>query len=172
MNCASPVATCVHQDSLYHLSLYACYDKKLEASRNDFKIGETRETDCVLSSSEILEVLSKEGLEWDDIPLGPINEAAQVYLSREMAHWDADSEFEASGGYLEFVMRYAAQELFGHSIHGPLQYKQRRNPNWQEVFLELNGEKVCAFPDDFKHQLQTKTGTSTVLSCCTAGAAR
>lgn len=56
---------------------------------------------------------------------------------------DPGSEFESSGGYLEFVLRYAAKELFNVDLPGPLPYKQRRNPNWQEVTLEVDGKQVC-----------------------------
>eukprot|EP00667_Euglena_gracilis_P007135 EG_transcript_7200 len=130
---------------IYHLSVYTCFDKKLEAARDDFKVDGVRETDCVVSSSEILEILIKEHLDWDSIPLGDVDDESKVYLSNEMVHWDADSEFESSGGYLEFVMRYAAKELFGVTVEGPLQYKQRRNPNWQEVTLEVDGKPVLVF---------------------------
>ena len=39
-----------------------------------------------------------------------------------------------------------SKELFGQTIAGPLNYKQRRNPNWQEVSLEVGGQKVPPYP--------------------------
>jgi iron only hydrogenase large subunit-like protein len=135
-------------EDIYHLALYACFDKKLEAARDDFTVGAAvRETDCVLSTSEVLEILLREHLDWDTIPCDEEEEknGAAVYLSSEVAHWDPGSEFESSGGYLEFVLRYAAKELFNVDLPGPLPYKQRRNPNWQEVTLEVDGKQVLVF---------------------------
>ena len=39
-------------DSIYHVSVMMCYDKKLEASRSDFynDIFRTRDVDCVITS--------------------------------------------------------------------------------------------------------------------------
>lgn len=44
-----------------------------------------------------------------------------------------------SGGFLEFVFRYAALELFGVELgwEQPLAYQQGRNADYQEVLLEL-----------------------------------
>lgn len=44
--------------SIYHVAIMPCYDKKLEASRDDFydKVHETRDVDCVLATTEILKV--------------------------------------------------------------------------------------------------------------------
>lgn len=41
---------------IYHVSVMPCYDKKLEASRDDFfdKETESRDVDCVVTSSKII----------------------------------------------------------------------------------------------------------------------
>lgn len=41
-------------DSVYHVTLMPCYDKKLEASREDFfnQKLQTRDVDCVVTASE------------------------------------------------------------------------------------------------------------------------
>lgn len=40
-------------DVIYHVSVMPCFDKKLEASRNEFynEFHKTRDVDCVLSTS-------------------------------------------------------------------------------------------------------------------------
>eukprot|EP00993_Chasmostoma_nieuportense_P000276 NODE_1256_length_1582_cov_3.758763_g1186_i0.p1 GENE.NODE_1256_length_1582_cov_3.758763_g1186_i0~~NODE_1256_length_1582_cov_3.758763_g1186_i0.p1 ORF type:complete len:477 (-),score=135.31 NODE_1256_length_1582_cov_3.758763_g1186_i0:122-1552(-) len=129
-------------DQIYHLAIYSCYDKKLEASREDFQTNGHRETDCVVTAVELLDLLKREQLDWATIPLDPTD---THLLSAEVPNWGAESAFEASGGYLEFIFRYAAKELFGQQIDGPLKYTQRRNPNWQEVSLEVEGKKVLCF---------------------------
>lgn len=41
-------------EQVYHVTLMPCYDKKLEASREDFynSLKETRDVDCVITASE------------------------------------------------------------------------------------------------------------------------
>lgn len=43
-------------DQIYHVTVMPCYDKKLEASREDFynDIYRTRDVDCVISTGIIL----------------------------------------------------------------------------------------------------------------------
>ncbi|KAF9647239.1 iron hydrogenase [Thelephora ganbajun] len=52
-------------DQIYHVAVMPCYDKKLEASRQDFynDIFSTRDVDCVITTGE-LELLMKEK-SWD-----------------------------------------------------------------------------------------------------------
>ncbi|KXN90594.1 Cytosolic Fe-S cluster assembly factor NAR1 [Leucoagaricus sp. SymC.cos] len=52
-------------NEIYHVSVMPCYDKKLEASRQDFfdEIFQSREVDCVVTTGE-LELMMKE-LGWD-----------------------------------------------------------------------------------------------------------
>ena len=52
-------------DQIYHVSVMPCYDKKLEASRQDFynEVYSTRDVDCVITTGE-LELMMREK-EWD-----------------------------------------------------------------------------------------------------------
>jgi len=60
--CTEPVNS---PDQIYHVTVMPCYDKKLEASRQDFynDVFATREVDCVITTGE-LELLMKEK-SWD-----------------------------------------------------------------------------------------------------------
>jgi len=49
-----------------------------------------------------------------------------------------------SGGYLECIFRYAAKELFGVEV-GEIVYKTRRNSDFKEVTLEVEGKAVLRF---------------------------
>ena len=49
------------------------------------------------------------------------------------------AEGGSSGGYLDFVFRFAAQELFGVRVQGPLRFKRGRNIDFQEVVLKGGG---------------------------------
>ncbi len=43
-----------------------------------------------------------------------------------------------SGGFLDFVFRHAARELFGVIVSpGPLPFKRGRNPDFEELVLEV-----------------------------------
>lgn len=44
----------ISPDDIYHVTLMPCYDKKLEASRDDFynKLKNTRDVDCVITASK------------------------------------------------------------------------------------------------------------------------
>ena len=53
-------------DNIYHCAIMPCYDKKLEASRDDFynDILKTRDVDCVLTSVEILDIIAQENIDF------------------------------------------------------------------------------------------------------------
>lgn len=46
----------INPSKIYHVTVMPCYDKKLEASREDFynEIYKCRDVDCVITSSKIL----------------------------------------------------------------------------------------------------------------------
>lgn len=55
-------------------------------------------------------------------------------------------EYSSSGGFVEFVFRYAARELFGVTVPpGPLQYVPGRNADYREVLLQVDGNVVLRF---------------------------
>ena len=51
----------VTPDRVYHVTVMPCFDKKLEASRQDFfsDVYSTRDVDCVISTSEVFSILSQ-----------------------------------------------------------------------------------------------------------------
>jgi iron only hydrogenase large subunit-like protein len=57
-------------DNIYHCAIMPCYDKKLEASRDDFynDIMKTRDVDCVLTSVEILDILAQKNIDFKALP--------------------------------------------------------------------------------------------------------
>jgi iron only hydrogenase large subunit-like protein len=96
-----------------------CYDKKLEASRPDFFLEQydTREVDCVLTTSEIDKMFYEQNLNFAQMTESPIDDmfnkvsidpASQI----EMAYGVPGS---SSGGGLEYIFATAARELF--NIH-------------------------------------------------------
>lgn len=49
-----------------------------------------------------------------------------------------------SGGYADFIFHYAAKNLF-QETNATLNYKNLRNPDFQEAVLEKDGEVVLRF---------------------------
>ena len=66
LSCAHSPATILRANQIYHVGVMPCFDKKLEASREDFfnKELETRDVDCVLTSGEILTMIKERGIDF------------------------------------------------------------------------------------------------------------
>ncbi|KAL6046851.1 Cytosolic iron-sulfur assembly component 3 [Balamuthia mandrillaris] len=131
-------------EKIYHTSVMPCFDKKLEASRNDFynESLQTREVDCVLSSAELLDLIKEKGVDFPSLEPSPLDSLFTNTDPKELFGVRG-----GSGGYAECVFRYAAKELFGVDIpeDRPLEWKQGRNPNFQTVSLEVDGETKLTF---------------------------
>ncbi|WCJ28162.1 Cytosolic iron-sulfur assembly component 3 [Euphorbia peplus] len=140
-------------DEVYHVTVMPCYDKKLEAVRDDFTFevesqGESNENpitipevDSVLTSGEVLDLIKLKSVDFsalEDSPLDRIltnvNEEGHLY-----------GVSGSSGGYAETVFRYAAKMLFGVETKGPLAFKTIRNTDFRELSLEVDGHVVLKF---------------------------
>eukprot|EP00850_Spirogloea_muscicola_P016084 SM000128S26217 [mRNA] locus=s128:156922:161062:- [translate_table: standard] len=134
-------------DQVYHVTVMPCYDKKLEASRDDFVFavddasGNCSETDCVLTSGEMLELLDKQGVDFKQLEESP--------LDRLVTNVDEDGHLYGarggSGGYAESIFRYAAKVLFGRGVAEPVEFRTVRNVDFKEVSLEVDGKTVLRF---------------------------
>ena len=135
---------------IYHVTVEPCYDKKLEASRNDFynQQEDSRDVDCVITSLEIEQMLSSQTTSLGDVTPaeidfpwldGSISSNEISYLNTLVSHRGT-----GSGGYAEHVMAIAAKELFGES-EPQLNFRVLRNSDLQEAILEKNGEVVLRF---------------------------
>jgi iron only hydrogenase large subunit-like protein len=163
-----------------------CYDKKLEASREDFETaGNVKETDCVLSTLEVVELLNEkvrasllvgddttplrklvnrgfilehttpacvylQGLHLKDCPVDNMDSIITLMAGHPACQVEGSSGLHGwpggSGGYVDFVFRVAAQELFGVQVPaGPLPYKTLRNSDFKEVTLTVDDRVVLRF---------------------------
>jgi iron only hydrogenase large subunit-like protein len=88
-------------DQIHHISVMPCYDKKLEASRQDFynEIYSTRDVDCVITTGE-LEVMMRER-DWDlSVPIqGELDHPPDSALPELITHHGT-----SSGSYLHSLM--------------------------------------------------------------------
>jgi iron only hydrogenase large subunit-like protein len=113
---------------IYHVSIMPCYDKKLEASRQDFydDIYKTRDVDLVLSTAELEHVVLNEKI---DIPSLPELEYRSEFMKGDGIHL-VGTEGSSSGGYLSFIMRYAVYHLFGVHL------------SWTDIERGTNGIRI------------------------------
>ncbi|CAA3030689.1 NAR1 [Olea europaea subsp. europaea] len=138
---------CLRAEEIYHVTVMPCYDKKLEAVRDDFVFqvdseGEKiTEVDSVLTTGEVLDLIQSKSVDFttlDESPvdklLSNVDEEGRIYGVRG-----------GSGGYADTVFRHAARMLFGKEFGGPLQFKTVRNSDFQEVTLEVEGKTVLKF---------------------------
>ncbi|XP_021933170.1 probable cytosolic Fe-S cluster assembly factor AGAP009023 isoform X2 [Zootermopsis nevadensis] len=131
-------------DSVYHVTLMPCYDKKLEASREQFfnQQLQTRDVDCVITAVELEQLLQSEDQSlttMDSVPLDFPWSKTQSSIPPLVSH-----QGSGSGGYAELIFIHAARELFGFTqleVH----YKLLRNPDFREVTLEQDGKVLLKF---------------------------
>ncbi|XP_035261857.1 nuclear prelamin A recognition factor isoform X1 [Anguilla anguilla] len=129
-------------DKVFHIVVAPCYDKKLEAVREEFfnSLLESRDVDCVLTSGEIFQMMEEQKVtigNLDSVPLDHVfGEADGAGLVRH--------EGRGSEGFLEHIFKNAAKELFGFEVN-EIVYKTLRNRDFQEVSLERDGETLLQF---------------------------
>lgn len=141
-------------EEVYHVTVMPCYDKKLEASRDDFvfqldphaeehegEVNMILEVDSVLTTGEILELIQSKEVDFKSLEEAPLDKL----LTNVNEEGDLYGVRGSSGGYAETIFRYAAKTLFGRHIDGPLNFRNIRNSDFQEVTLEVEGETVLKF---------------------------
>eukprot|EP00897_Mesotaenium_endlicherianum_P006813 jgi/Mesen1/615/ME000108S10773 len=185
-----------------------CYDKKLEASRDDFifalkppsaaaaaaaacsdengddydehdrgrtvspsggangngdngggQLPNVTEVDCVLTSSEIYELLQKQEVDFAALPEAPLDKLIDDVDERGHLFGVRGG----SGGYAECIFRHAARVLFGRRVgdDGPLEFTTLRNSDFKEVSLEvLNFACAYGFRNIQNLVRKVKTGRS------------
>ncbi|XP_013197617.2 probable cytosolic Fe-S cluster assembly factor GL21135 [Amyelois transitella] len=130
----------VEPGEVYHVTFMPCYDKKLEASREDFysDILGCHDVDCVITAIELEQMLSNSGVALGAAP------AAALDWPWGGARAGVHGRGSGSGGFADHVFRAAAEQLFGEA-HAQLVYKNLRNPDFREVTLEKDGKEVLRF---------------------------
>lgn len=130
----------VTADKIYHVTVMPCFDKKLEAAREDFvnKLYSSQEVDCVLTPVELELMFAR-----DEVDL---SQAQPASLDGDLSSGPTLTSHpgSSSGGYAHHVFVNAARELFNQDIN-QLQWKTLRNADFREVTLEADGEVVLRF---------------------------
>nr|KAF6416559.1 nuclear prelamin A recognition factor [Molossus molossus] len=126
-------------DKIFHVIVAPCYDKKLEALREDVPtaLHSSRGADCVLTSGEIVQIMEQSDLSVKD---AAVDTLFGDQKEEEVRCHDGTS----SDGYLAHIFRHAAKELFNEDV-GAVTYRTLRNKDFREVTLEKNGEVLLRF---------------------------
>lgn len=134
-------------EQVYHVTVMPCYDKKLEASREDFYNSETksRDVDCVITPIELEQMLNEHGVTLSEINGRDVDKPFESEMERtresSSLHGHGGS---GSGGYAEFIFRYAASQLFDQQ-DVRVEFKSLRNPDFQEATLRKDGQTLLTF---------------------------
>ena len=138
----------IEPNTIYHVCIMPCFDKKLESTRKDFfnELYQTKDVDCVLSTNEIEQLLDQEkiylnDLEDDCLDLPIVTENNLMKQDQMYSHYGG-----GSGGYGVNVLLYAAKHLFNYDLRPEdIVFKQLRNSDFKEFNLEINGEIKLKF---------------------------
>jgi len=136
-----PTKLGVDQSRVYHVTVMPCFDKKLEASREDFleEVTNTKDVDCVITTLEIEDMLNREKKELEscgNVKLDTIIEGYDTVLRA--------TDGSGSGGYSDQLFRFMAKTEFSQILDS-LTYKTLKNADFKEVILEQDGKTVLKF---------------------------
>ena len=92
----------VSRDTVYHVTLMPCFDKKLEASRDDFADDQTgvKDVDCVITTLELEEMLERENMDLAKLPSTKIDTILENGDTNILGN-----DGSGSGGYSDHLFR-------------------------------------------------------------------
>ena len=149
---------------VFHVSVMPCYDKKLEAVREELMVGSVPETDCVLTTGELETWLDKYSSGWNttssaacatsgdldtlvigaggadiDINNGPGSTIAAITVGK--------TDAVESGGYMNFIYRITQSQDRGYPMLSDAEVPMRtgRNPDVRECDLHLQNGRTLHF---------------------------
>ncbi|KAH9260864.1 hypothetical protein BASA81_001331 [Batrachochytrium salamandrivorans] len=140
---------------VYHVSIMPCPDKKLEASRTEFKRldGEDAEVNCVLTATELCDLLVNFYGDLDGAFANlPVNSNSSLTPLEVEFGGNVEERFAGNSGSLcAFVFRYACRELFGVDLpaDAALPFKRGRNADTWTLELEMEGRTVLNFATSY-----------------------
>jgi iron only hydrogenase large subunit-like protein len=126
----------IPQNKVWHLSVMPCFDKKLEASREDFTENGVRDVDCVITTAELVKMIGERG-----INLTQLEESQNLsaFETKMVSHPGS-----SSGGYLHHLLTVSAQSLFGMDVGVAeargVSVRTVRNGDMVEYTLAENGQ--------------------------------
>uniref|UniRef100_A0A7S1PFX3 Iron hydrogenase large subunit C-terminal domain-containing protein n=1 Tax=Percolomonas cosmopolitus TaxID=63605 RepID=A0A7S1PFX3_9EUKA len=132
----------VELKNVRHITVMPCFDKKLEASRGEFKTPiDSQETDLVLTTTELDELFQHHNVHLKELEEQPLNSS---FIDRDEKTGKLRGIAGGSGGYAESIFRMAAKKLYNVEV-GQIEKKQKRNSDFQEFSLKVDGKVVLSF---------------------------
>jgi len=131
----------INPSRIYHVTVMPCFDKKLEASREDFysEVTELKEVDCVVTSLEIQELIDGGNTTLDTLT----NTNLDSIVPSSSANNVLRNSGSGSGGYSDLVFLEAAKQVYKRTVEPTsLTYKTIKNQDFKEVILEGEDGKV------------------------------
>jgi len=123
-------------DKVWHLSVMPCFDKKLEASREDFAQDGVRDVDCVITTAEVVKMIEERGIDLAELPE---SQTLSELETRMMSHLGS-----SSGGYLHYILTTSARSIFSLDVDVAeargIQVRTVRNGDMMEYILEEAGQ--------------------------------
>jgi iron only hydrogenase large subunit-like protein len=116
---------------VYHVCVMMCYDKKLEATRDDFCEDGVRHVDTVLATSELLSLIVDREIDFAHL------EETTDSLETSDLHGNP----EGSGSQAADLYRHIAWSRFGQRVER-VPFKEGRNSDVREAVLEVEGKVV------------------------------
>lgn len=125
--------------NIYHVTLMPCFDKKLEASRSDFKdeITGEQDVDCVLTPVELEEILKDEDANLEDFAPRKLDIIEELRI--EFDNPLTSHSGSLSGGYAENILLSMASEIYGNDcdkLKSGIEYTTTRNSDFTELTLK------------------------------------
>ncbi|CAL7950130.1 unnamed protein product [Xylocopa violacea] len=132
-------------EQVYHVTLMPCYDKKLEASREDFYNSDkkAKDVDCVITPIELEQIFNEYSVIINEINEIEVQKpfVSQIENLKSKLYGHSGS---GSGGYAEFILCYAAKHLFDEADVA-VAFKSLRNPDFQEAVFQKDGQTFLTF---------------------------
>ncbi|XP_026468749.1 probable cytosolic Fe-S cluster assembly factor AAEL012261 [Ctenocephalides felis] len=132
-------------ERVYHVTLMPCYDKKLEASRQDFydELLNKRDVDCVITPIELEQMLLSDNIHLSEVESRNLDDIWKNSKTEEKVKLYSQ-QGSNSGGYSSFIFKQAARDLFNIENAEPV-FTNVRNPDFKEASLTVNDEVVLRF---------------------------
>jgi formate dehydrogenase major subunit len=126
----------IPKEDLFVVSIVPCLAKKSEAARDEFAPGGIRDVDCVLTSTELIEMVSIAYIDAGEVKPAEFDDPYRQVSG-------AGILFGASGGVAEAALRMAVEKLTGEALTEHLEFETIRGfEGLKEATVKTGDKKV------------------------------
>jgi iron only hydrogenase large subunit-like protein len=145
----------ISPDRIWHVAVMPCFDKKLEASReeltdvywdNSSERAGVRDVDCVITSKELLMLADSRGIDFASLPRSPCSPTDNIFPDSVLANFlfhhrpgnnNGDRAAGTSGGNFQYILQHFASQHSGSYIESA---KGRNADVVEHSVLSASGE--------------------------------